>query len=189
MSKLIDVTYPFSPKLIEEVSKMEPKVLSGHFATHLDIMDRQFPLDYVKRRAVLFDVREFCESRPVDVGDVDWGLIEPDMMIVFYSGRSERYDYRSKEYHKQHPQLSQWLIDRLLENRISLIGIDFAGIRRGGEHALADQDCADRDVYVVENLVNLKEVPANIPFMAYTFPQAYIHTSGLPCRVVFEVEE
>ena len=50
-------------------------------------------------------------------------------------------------------------IDRCTSGeKISMIGVDFAGIRRGKEHTPKDQYCADRGVFVVENLCGLSRL-------------------------------
>lgn len=75
----------------------------------------------------------------------------------------------------------------LLEKRISIIGIDFAGVRRGKEHTLMDQRCADKGIFVVENLCNLGKILAvGDTFTANTYPMNYADMTGLPCRVVAE---
>jgi kynurenine formamidase len=51
------------------------------------------------------------------------------------------------------------LIAYLMEKEIQLIGIDYAGLRRGGkEHVPADRLGADHGVFVIENLCGLKEI-------------------------------
>lgn len=74
----------------------------------------------------------------------------------------------------------------LIEKKISIIGIDFAGVRRI-EHTPKDQYCADRGVFIIENLCNLNTIlsgKANMNFIANTYPVNYTEMAGLPCRVV-----
>ncbi|MCE1198292.1 MAG: hypothetical protein LWW85_04930, partial [Marinilabiliales bacterium] len=71
--------------------------------------------------------------------------------------------------------------------KVSIIGLDFAGVRRGKEHGRADQLCADQGVFIVENLCNLEFILKGAPhafFTAHTYPIALEGASGLPCRVV-----
>ena len=51
-----------------------------------------------------------------------------------------------------------------------------------------DQHCADRGVFIVENLCNLGEVleKGNL-FKANVYPMNYAEMTGLPCRVVADV--
>ena len=65
---------------------------------------------------------------------------------------------------------------------------EFAGVRRGKEHTLMDQYCADRGAFVIENLCNLGAVAAEgALFTAHTYPMNYAEMTGLPCRVVAEI--
>jgi len=106
------------------------------------------------------------------------------MFVAFRTGFIERHEYGSREYFSGHPQLSNELIDTLLERGVSIIGIDFAEMRRGSEHIPKDQYCADRGIFVVENLCNLAAVlngrdSASCVF--HTYPIKFSGLSGLPC--------
>ena len=75
---------------------------------------------------------------------------------------------------------------------MSIIGVDCAGVRRGGEHTPKDQYCADRGVFIIENLCNLGELlggEKTARFVARTFPVNFDGMTGLPCRVVAEVDD
>jgi kynurenine formamidase len=53
-----------------------------------------------------------------------------------------------------------------------------------------DQRCADRGVFVIENLCNLKAILGDAPsafFTANIYPIHYTNMSGLPCRVVAKI--
>jgi len=68
--------------------------------------------------------------------------------------------------------------------------LHFAGVRRGAEHTPKDQYCADRDVFIVENLCNLKHLLGSQRqrhLTAHTYPMKFADMSGLPCRVVAEI--
>ncbi|MDF2636571.1 MAG: hypothetical protein K0R78_3445, partial [Pelosinus sp.] len=57
-------------------------------------------------------------------------------------------------------------------------------------HLYIDQYCADRGVFIIENLDNLDlllEKTSNKSFTAYTFPVNMSGFSGLPCRVIAEI--
>lgn len=111
-----------------------------------------------------------------------------DMFVAFYTGFIEDHGYGGKTYFKEHPQLSDKLIDALLDKKISIIGIDFAGVRRGKEHTPKDQYCADKGVFIIENLCNLSKVlESGSEFIACTYPMNYAEMSGLPCRVIAKI--
>ncbi len=84
------------------------------------------------------------------------------------------------------PELSHELIDALVEKGVSVIGVDFAGIRRGKEHVPKDKYCADRGVFVIENLINLSPLLKLDGFTVHTYPINIVGVTGLPCRVIAE---
>lgn len=80
------------------------------------------------------------------------------------------------------------LLDTLIEKGVSIIGIDFAGVRRGIEHTHKDKYCADNGIFIVENLCNLKSILAlGNKFIACTYPINYSDMTGLPCRVIAQL--
>ena len=180
----IDITLKITPKMITDAQGNEKKALTGHLGTHFDVMDKEFPLEYVERDAVVFDLSS-VKDRDIEIDDVDLSKVEKDMFVAFYTGYIERYEYGTKEYFNDHPQLSTALIEALLNRDISIIGVDFAGVRRGKEHTPMDQYCANRNCFVIENLCNLNKVlEVGEFFKANTYPMNYENMSGFPCRVV-----
>ncbi len=95
--------------------------------------------------------------------------------------------YGSRTYFTEHPQLSMNLIDQLLAKGVSMIGIDFAGVRRGTEHTPTDQKCAEKGTFVIENMDHLEDLPKGAEFVIHTYPMNYEGMTGLPCRIVAEV--
>lgn len=184
---MIDITLRITPEMMKDAQGNEKKTLAGHLGTHFDVMDQEFPLEYAIRNAIIFDVAD-VHGRDIDEQDIDLSLVEKDMFVAFYSGFIEKVGYGNKVYFTEHPQLSDDLINALLNQGISMIGVDFAGIRRGKEHTPKDQYCADHGVFIIENLCNLKEVlKGSGHFTAYTFPMNYAGMTGLPCRVLAEI--
>ena len=185
----IDLTIEVTPELREEAFTNEKRTVGGHIGTHFDVMDKRFPLEYIKRKGIVFDVSNIKENE-IRPSDIDLKRVNKDMFVAFYSNFLNRTGYGSKEYFKEHPELSKELIDKLLAKNISIIGIDFAGIRRPEEHSAMDQYCADQGVFIVENLNNLEKILENNKsgrFTAHTYPLKYTEMTGLPCRVVAEV--
>lgn len=149
-------------------------------------MDKEFPLEYTERKGYVFDVSR-VKGRDISVPDVDMAKIGPDMFVGFYTGFIEEAGYGSELYYAQQPQLSDALIDALLHKGISLIGIDFAGVRKGKEHTPKDQYCADQGVFIIENLCNLKSVAQTDGMIVNTYPVNYAEVTGLPCRVICKI--
>ena len=178
---LIDLTMTINA----EMAGHDDRKLPGHLGTHFDIMDKEFPLDYLKREGIIFDLSRVGDQE-IEITDIDLSAVHENMFVGFCTGFLEKEGYGTVTYRKQHPQLSKALIDALLEKQISVIGIDFAGVRRGEEHTITDQYCADHGVFIVENMCNMKAAigKSNI----YTFPLKLTGTTGIPCRVVAENE-
>lgn len=185
---LIDITMEITPEMRTRMRLNEAKSLEGHLGTHFDVMDKTFPLVYTKRNGIAFDVR-FVQSRDIEPDDIRLDQIPAQAFVAFYTGFIEKAEYGTDLYRHFHPQLSYTLIDALLQAGVSIIGIDFAGIRRGKEHTPADQRCADRGAFVVENLCSLDQVlegKETRSFLVHTYPMRYTGISGLPCRVIAE---
>ncbi|MCL2562764.1 MAG: cyclase family protein [Oscillospiraceae bacterium] len=186
----IDLTLPITPDMVKTAQANENKTFAGHLGTHFDVMDKEFPLPYTERAGIVFDVSG-VGGRDIDCGDVDLSRVGADTFVAFYTGFIEAEGYGGKRYFTAHPQLSDALIDALLERNISIIGVDFAGVRRGSEHTPKDQYCAERGVFIVENLCNLSAVLRGEPyavFTAHTYPMNYVGMTGLPCRVIGSLE-
>lgn len=183
----IDLTLRITPKMVQDAQGNEKKALVGHLGTHFDVMNKEFPLAYTQRSGIVFDVSGII-GRDIAISDVDLSQVAPNVFVAFYTGFIEEEGYGGKRYFSQHPQLSKDLIDALLGKRVSIIGIDFAGVRRGKEHTPMDQFCADQGVFIIENLCNLKSLLGHGgTFIAHTYPMNYAEMTGLPCRVVAEL--
>lgn len=185
----IDLTLEITPEIRSKAQQNQDRTIGGHLGTHFDVMDKIFPLEYLERDGIVFDVSNI-RNRDIKIEDINIEKVKSDMFVAFYSNFIEEIGYGEKEYFKEHPQLSKDLIDALLEKNISIIGIDFTGIRREEEHTMMDEYCAEEGVFIVENICNLKEVlkdKSSSKFTAHTYPVKYTGMSGLPCRVVAEI--
>ena len=67
---LIDITLKITPKMVTDAQGNEKKALVGHLGTHFDVMNKEFPLEYTKRKAIVFDISG-VEGRDIGVSDVD----------------------------------------------------------------------------------------------------------------------
>ena len=183
-TELIDITLPIGSDLITDAEKNEKKVLSGHLGTHFDVMNKTFPLAYTQCPGIVFDVRDITD-RDIEISDIGIEKVQKNMFVAFCSGCIESVGYGNRTYFTDHPQLSDDLIEALLKREVSIIGVDFAGVRRGKEHTPKDQYCADRGTFIVENLCNLAALlEQNGGFTVCTYPMNYTGVSGLPCRVI-----
>ena len=183
----IDITLKITPKMVTDAQGNEKKALVGHLGTHFDVMDKEFPLEYTERKGIVFDVTE-VKNKDINITDIDIDKVTKDMFVAFYTGFIEKEGYGTKKYFTEHPQLSNELLEALLQKNVSIIGVDFAGVRRGKEHTPMDQHCADHGVFIIENLCNLCSVlKKGSTFIANTYPMNYAQMTGLPCRVVVDI--
>lgn len=184
---LIDITLKITPKMVVDAQGNEKKALVGHLGTHFDVMNKEFPLSYTERNGIIFDVSK-VENRDIELSDIDINNVKENSFAMFYTGFIEKEGYGTRKYFTEHPQLSNQLIDALLDKKVSIIGVDFAGVRRGKEHTPKDQYCADKGVFIIENLCNLKSlIDVNKDFVVNTYPMNYAEMTGLPCRVVAKI--
>lgn len=156
--------------------------------THFDVMNKEFPFDYLHLPAIIFDVSNI-KGRDISIQDIEINLINKDMFVIFYTSFLKTVGYGTKDHFQNHTQLSNELIETLIKKEINIIGIDCAGIRCGKKHTPIDQYCADHNVFVVENLCNLDILlnhNKSITCYVNTYPINYTNMTGLPCRVVAE---
>lgn len=185
----IDITLPVTQQMLKKDPGSQQATLLGHTGTHFDVMHKEFPLEYTRRQGIVFDVSGVVD-RDIESSDIKAETIGPDMFVAFYTGYIDKIGYGEPGYFGNHPQLSDALIDLLLEKGVSIIAVDCAGIRRGREHVPKDRYCAERGTFVVENLCNLKTVlTQGERFIAHTYPMRWEGVTGQPCRVIAETEE
>lgn len=66
----IDLTIEVTPKLTKDAKGNESKANFGHLGTHFDVMNKEFPLAYIERRGVVFDVQGTDEINDVNLDSV-----------------------------------------------------------------------------------------------------------------------
>jgi kynurenine formamidase len=159
---------------------------AGHIGTHLDtLLHRPIPLDWMDRDAVLVD----ATKAGTDIGsDVLAGVaIQPGDVVLVHTGHIRRHAYGDAAYFRDHPQLDWDLVEALMDRKVSFIGIDAAGLRRGhDEHAKVDRYCEENGSFVIENLINLDHLQAAA---ARRFPLrvawiSHAGRTGIPVKVV-----
>jgi kynurenine formamidase len=183
-----DLTLSVTKEMMNQAGAHERMVAFGHLGTHFDVMNLTFPLENALRSAAFYDLTaQALSGNDLILSQEALSFLRPGDFAIFYTGTIERIPYGTKDYFSDHPQLSDTLVDELIERGVAMIGIDAAGIRRGSAHTPKDQYCADHGVFVVENLCNLASV-LNGQKVArcdvYTFPVKFETMSGLPCRVL-----
>lgn len=188
----IDLTYELTKKKIEDATKNfsdrdKALVSTGHLGTHFDVMGKNFPLDFTETEGIIFDVSKIEDE--IEIADIEFEKIQEKNFVLFYTGVSEKFDYGSDDYNTFFPQLSWNLIEELAKKKISMIGVDMRGIRKGEEHSKADNFFAQHGIFIVENLVNLHKLIEfkDKKFIVHTYPVNWKGFSGLPSRVIAEI--
>jgi kynurenine formamidase len=157
----------------------------GHLGTHFDVLDKEFPLEYVKRTGRLIDISTI-KDREVVIEDLH-AAISPEDFVIFRTNLAIDVGYGAPEYNRRSAELSDDAVGFLLDRNISLIGVDAASIQKPSKHLEVDHRCAERNVFVVENLCNLEKLAPIVgdrPFVVYCAPLNFRGLTGLPCRVV-----
>ena len=185
----IDLTLPISIAEISGGEEYVRKIVeAGHAGTHFDVMDKTFPIDSFRTNGKVVDVSHIRdrEVEIADIADVDLGYGD---MLIFYSGWVDELGYDTRhDYVLKSAELSDALVEHVVARGVKLIGVDAAGVQKPKKHAAVDQYCADRGVFIIENLANVRQLlDLDRPFTVYTAPLNRTDLSGLPCRVVVEV--
>ena len=184
-----DITVRVTPKMVQDAQGNEKKAFTGHLGTHFDVMNKEFPLDYTSLDAIVFDISHIGQGE-VQLSDIDMDKVKEGAFVAFYSGFIEKVGYGGAVYFKEHPTLSMELINALMDKKVSIIGVDFAGVRRGAEHTPTDHTCADRGVFIIENLCSLGKLLRGKGYATCrinTYPMNFSDMTGLPCRVIAEM--
>lgn len=169
----------------EWLEKQENKFLAeGHIGTHLDRYEfSQIPMDYFKSRAVLFNVKN---TTVIELKENELNEIKTGDFVIFHTGHLKKYRYGNKDYFKNHPILSDDLVNSLLKRKVRFIGIDSPGIKSGAEHEKIDRECEKNKVFVIENIANLEKIEKKC-FTIYTSWIDEAKKTGLRCSIVAEM--
>lgn len=190
----IDLSFKVEKKVLDEVLGLSTQTnknleKAGHIGTHFDVMDGEFSIENILTKGKVFDISHI-KTGEVKATDLNLSTVQENDFVMFYSGILKEYAYGTKDYFSTYIELSDELIDYLINKKVSFIGVDMAGAKKPEDHPRIDQYCADRGIFIIENLNNLdlllKETSGK-PFTVYTFPVNMSGFSGLPCRVVAEV--
>jgi arylformamidase len=192
---LIDLTLPideqdknnpfFNQKLGISVAHL------GHLGTHLDIMNTgDLDLNRFMGPAKIIHV-ENTFSREIEPSDFENKVaIQKGDFVIFKTDWLDNY-YKTEFYlsgHPEagHPELSDKTLEYLIQKEVNFIGIDAAGVKRKEGHPKADMYCADHNVFVIENIINLNKLNQD-SFHFYCFPLRLKNSSGLPVRLLAEL--
>jgi hypothetical protein len=190
--------YDIQFKLGEELHRVEVKTIGDRLEFYITINElnnifnsdrKNYTIEKIITRGIVFDIRHI-KTGEVRINDIDLNIVMSNDFIMFYSGILSEFLYGSMEYFRTYVELSDELVDGLIARKVSFIGVDMAGAKGPQDHLRIDQYCADKGVFIIENLNNLDllyETTKGNPFKVYTFPVNMSGFSGLPCRVVAEI--
>ena len=189
---LIDLSLSYNDiqPMAEKLKKSSSELfMQGHFGTHVDVpLHSKIPLDYMKCRALLFDVSHI-KDRDVEINDIEISKIERSDFVIFKTGMMKQYGYGHQMYLHNQTTLSFNLIDALVERGIRFLGIDAIGVRNGKEHLQVDKFCEQNGVYIIENMVSLDELSSNTDesFETITMWHEIPGNTGIPCRIIASI--
>jgi kynurenine formamidase len=182
---LIDLTVAVHK---EAVASMTVPTKLGHLGTHFDLMNGEFPLECVKRVGRLVDISSI-RDREVGLDDLHTS-VEQGEFVIFRTDHAVEIGYGGPNYNFRSAELSDDVVNYLLERGVSLIGVDAASIQKPAKHRQVDERCAAHNVFVVENLCNLDALARALSSQTFTVfcaPLNFRGLTGVPCRVVAEV--
>ena len=191
---LIDLTLSLTPEEYEKYHMRTPNLdgkgqsREGHIGTHFDVMDKEFPLSSFRVAGKLIDISHI-RGREIEVADLDGHDFQGGEMAIFKTGHLAEQCYGTPGYWKKSAELADETVAFLTDRKISLIGVDAAGVQKPTKHRAVDQYCADRNIFIIENLDNLDALDGKGNVTVFTAPLKRAGLSGLPCRVIAEVED
>ena len=208
MTILIDLTHTFTDNMpvypgdpcsrlyqtctIEKDGLNDHKIESCmHVGTHMDAPVHmveggayiaEIPLAHFQGRGVLID------ARGLDIIDAD--ILEPydiqigDIVLV-WTGWDKKY--HSDDYFKNWPIMTVEFAQKLVDKKISLIGMDTAGPDMDDSFP-AHKVFLPNDILIIENMTRLEELENYQNFLVHAYPAKY-HADAAPVRVVAELKE
>ena len=213
MSRLLDLTMPFSEKTIpvpgHPCPRLEPlttlerdgvrnttMTISIHTGTHIDAPSHfikdgasidEIPIDRFRRPGLCLDLRSMAEAGfPITLGNLKSAGFEPsetEGSILMLATGWSDQAWRSERLYESNPFLAEDAAEAIAGASPSALGLDFA---------VDDTKpwpnhtiLLGAGVLLIENLMRLPELPAS-GFEVTAFPLRLVGQNGGPTRVVAE---
>ena len=153
-----------------------------HISTHIDAPSHMieegktlsdFPINKFVGDAIVIDVRGQKNIEP-NLSDVKKGDI-----VFFLTSHSDKA-YES-DYFKNNPVIAEKTAQKLIEKRISIIGLD--SFTPDNEPYNVHKIFLKNDVLIVENLIDLNKLSVK-RFQCFIMPMKITNADGAPCRVI-----
>jgi kynurenine formamidase len=161
--------------------------LPAHTATHVDLVfkDRRIAPERMIGNGKLVDATDVT-GHHVQLSDVEGQVgIETGDFVFF---RTDWSRFASTDRYYEHPELSLEVVQWLASNQVNAVGIDALGLGRDRRHGEYDRLLAGSDIFVIENLTNLRAVPKR-EFTVYCLPLSIENIDAIPARVLVGIEE
>ncbi len=162
--------------------------INNHLGTHIDAPDHM-----LKKGMLLSEYpadRFVCQATCIDARGKDFLTIDllsgielkPGDAILFYTGTGDKYT--EEAYATDYPRIDLALAEFLVEKGIKLVGVDMISFDHDEPYPI-HKALLDKDVLLIENLINLKTV-VGMHFRLYALPVKFeLHAA--PARVVAEL--
>jgi|SRR3989344_6011928 len=160
----------------------------NHTATHVDapfhmIKDGKrlddFPLEKFIGEAIVFDC---CNQKEICLSENDLNKIRKDDIVFIYTGS----DYKSEEYTKYYPFISNETAQKLMLKQIKIVGTDT--LSPDEKPYEVHKIFLGRNILIVENLINLSKLVGK-RFECYILPLNIKEADGAPCRVIAVIDK
>ena len=79
-------------------------------------------------------------------------MLQMICLYVFILDLLRKKDMKRKNILQNIPSYPMNCLKHFCRKKVSIVGVDFAGVRRGKEHTPMDQYCADHGAFIIENL-------------------------------------
>lgn len=206
MMKIIDLTqtftndmpvYPGDPKsTLEQVAFIEKDTYNDHkittvmhVGTHMDAplhmiesgktID-EITLDKFIGKGTLIDVRG---KGKIDVSVLENIQVDNDSVVLLYTGFGTKY--RSEEYFKGYPELTEDFANKMVEKKVKIVGMDMLGPDYDKPWA-THKILLGNEILILENLTNLDQL-LNVTNFEVTALPAKFKADAAPVRVVAKV--
>jgi kynurenine formamidase len=200
---LIDVSMPIKPGSVfrlgsppveiatrrcsnESQGEYETVVVTmpAHTATHIDLVfsERRISPERMIGKGKLIDVTGVSGGQ-IQLNDIENKAAIHNGDFVFF--RTDWSKYSGTDRYYRHPELSFEVVQWLASIGVNAVGIDALGLGQDRRHSELDRFLAQSDVFVIENLANLCQVPKN-EFRVYCFPLSIEGIDAIPARVLVD---
>jgi len=158
--------------------------MPAHTATHIDLVlgERRISPERMIGKGRLIDVTGVSRDQ-IQLNDIENKDAIHSGDFAFFRTDWSKYSGTDKYY--KHPELSFEVVQWLASIGVNAVGIDALGLGRDRRHSEFDRFLAQSDVFVIENLVNLCQVPKN-EFRVYCFPLRIEGIDAIPASVLVD---